>query len=214
MAFHGMIGRKLGMTQIFSEDGSALPVTVLEMGPNAITQVRTEETDGYTAIQLAFGERKEKNLNKPTIGHLKKAGVAPAAELCEFRVPSDELEGYEAGAQLTVEILEGVEHIDVSGTSKGHGFTGVMVRHNFAGCNTMTHGTHEAFRHGGSIGMGTYPGRVFKGKPMPGHMGNKRNTVQSLQVVRIDTERNLLLVKGGVPGPRNGVIEIRPAVKK
>lgn len=214
MAFHGMIGRKLGMTQIFSEDGTAVPVTVLEMAPNAITQVRTQDTDGYTAVQVAYGERKEKNLSKPELGHFKKAGVAPAAFVREFRVPAEELEGYEAGAQVTVETLEGVEHVDVAGTSKGSGFTGVMKRHNFAGCNTQTHGTHEYFRHGGSIGMGTFPGRVFKGKKMAGQHGNKRHTIQNLKVVRVDAERNLILVKGGVPGPRNGMIEVRPAVKK
>ncbi|MDE0881836.1 MAG: 50S ribosomal protein L3 [Myxococcota bacterium] len=214
MAFHGMIGRKLGMTQIFTDEGNAVAVTVLEMQPNAISQVRTEEVDGYNAIQLAFGSRKEKNLTKPVIGHLKKAGVAGAQRLREFRVPAGELEGYKAGGSIGVDVLEGVDHIDVAATSKGHGFTGVVVRHNFAGCNTMTHGTHEAFRHGGSIGMGTFPGRVFKGKKMAGQMGNKRVTVQSLKIIRIDTERNLVLVRGGVPGARNAVVEIRPAVKK
>ena len=209
-----MIGRKVGMTQVFTEDGNAVPVTVLEMGPNAITQIRTEETDGYAAIQVGFGTRAEKNLSKPVIGHLNKSGTAPCETLGEFRVPGDELEGYEAGASITVDALEGVSHIDLSAISKGRGFTGVMKRHNMAGCNTQTHGTHEYFRHGGSIGMGTFPGRVFKGKRMPGQYGAKRCTVQNLQVVRIDAERNLLLVKGGVPGPRNGTVEIRPAVKK
>jgi large subunit ribosomal protein L3 len=214
MAFHGMIGRKLGMTQMFTDEGNAVAVTVLEMQPNAISQIRTEEVDGYSAIQLTFGSRKEKNLTKPVIGHLNKAGVAGAQRLCEFRVPAGELEGYEAGGSVGVDVLEGIDHIDVSATSKGHGFTGVVVRHNFAGCNTMTHGTHEAFRHGGSIGMGTFPGRVFKGKKMAGQMGNKRVTVQSLKIMRIDSERNLVLVRGGVPGARNAVVEIRPAVKK
>ena len=208
MAFHGMIGRKLGMTQIFAEDGTAVPVTVLEMAPNAITQVRTQDTDGYTAIQVAYGERKEKNLTKPEIGHFKKAGVAPAAFVREFRVPAEELEGYEAGAQVTVETFEGVEHVDVAGTSKGSGFTGVMKRHNFAGCNTQTHGTHEYFRHGGSIGMGTFPGRVFKGKKMAGHLGDSKVTIQNLQVVKTDLDRGLIMIKGAVPGAKNSYITI------
>jgi len=214
MAFHGLIGRKIGMTQIFTDEGNALPVTVIEVTPNVITQLRTDETDGYTAIQVAHGERAEKNLTKPVLGHLKKAGAAPAARIKEFRVPAGEMAGYELGGTVGVDTLDGVVHVDVAGISKGRGFSGVMRRHNFAGCNTMTHGTHEYFRHGGSIGMGTFPGRVFKGKKMPGQYGNKRITVQNLKVVRIDAERNLVLLKGGVPGPRNGILEIRPAVKK
>lgn len=212
MAFHGMIGRKVGMTQIFDDNGHAVPVTVIELGPNPIVQIRNEETDGYSAVQLGFGKRRSYLINKPESGHLKKAGQENLRYLREFRV--DSLEGLEAGQELTVADLEGIDFVDISGTSKGAGFAGVMKRHNMKGAATKTHGTHEFFRHAGSIGNRAFPGRVWKGKRMAGHMGAERVTVQNLRVARIDAEKNLLLVRGGVPGPRNGLVEVRAAVKK
>jgi large subunit ribosomal protein L3 len=214
MAFHGLLGRKVGMTQVFTDEGNAVGVTVLEMGPNPITQVRSEEVDGYCAVQVAYGSRKVKNLSKPVRGHLAKTELESAALLREFRVPSAEIDAYEAGSAITVAALEGVSLVDVTATSKGRGFTGVMKRHNMSGAATMTHGTHEAFRHGGSIGACAYPGRVWKGQRMAGQMGSKRVTIQNVEIVRVDTERNLVLVRGGVAGPRNGIVMLRPAVKK
>lgn len=212
MAFHGMIGRKVGMTQIFDDAGHAVPVTVIELGPNPIVQIRNEETDGYQAVQVGFGHRREVLINKPEAGHLKKANQESLRHLREFRV--DDVEGLEVGHEFTVADMEGMEFVDVSATSKGCGFAGVMKRHNMKGAATKTHGTHEFFRHAGSIGNRAFPGRVWKGKRMAGHMGAERVTVQNLKVARIDAERNLLLVRGGVPGPRNGLVEVRAAVKK
>jgi large subunit ribosomal protein L3 len=214
MAFHGMIGRKAGMTQIFDDEGNAVPVSVIELGPNPVVQVRTQETDGYSALQLGFGARKDKHTNQPEGGHFKKAGVAPQKVLCEFRSSSETIGETTAGDTITVACLEGIEYVDIAGTSKGAGFAGVIKRHNMSGCATMTHGTHEVFRHGGSIGNRAFPGRVWKGKNMAGHMGSERVTVQNLKVVRIDAERNILLVRGGVPGHRNAIVEVRPSVKR
>ena len=211
MAFHGMIGRKVGMTQIFDDAGHAVPVTVIELGPNPIVQIRSDETDGYNAVQLGFGSRKDKHTTKAQAGHFAKAGVAPAREVKEFRMDLEPT--FEVGSSITTEDLfkEG-QRVDVTGTSKGRGFAGVMKRHNFAGF-ISSHGTHEFFRHGGSIGCSLTPGRVAKGIKMPGHMGNARTTIQNLSITKIDSERNLIYIRGGVPGPNGGVVYISDAVK-
>jgi large subunit ribosomal protein L3 len=203
-----ILGEKLGMTQIFTEDGRAVPVTVVRAGPCTVTQVRTVERDGYEAVQLGFGERKENKVTKPMKGHFAKANVAAARHLREFRIS-----GLEVGATVTVDTFGVGEIVDVSATSKGHGFSGVMKRHNFAG-KPDSHGTERKHRSTGSIGAGTTPGRVFKGMKGPGRWGNERITIQNLEVVEVDTERNLLLIKGSVPGVEGAIVEIRNAVKK
>ncbi len=206
-----ILGEKLGMTQIFSEDGRAIPVTVVQAGPCVVAQVRTQERDGYAAVQLGFGEKKESRVNKPMKGHFAKSGVAPVRHLVEFR--TDDAASYEVGSSVTVERFTAGEHVDVVGVSKGKGFAGVMKRHNFAG-KEDSHGTQRKHRSTGSIGAGTTPGRVFKGMKGPGHMGHERTTVLSLEVVETDLERNLLLIKGAIPGPNGGLIMIRNAVKR
>jgi len=207
----GLIGRKIGMTQIFSEDGTVNPVTVIEAGPCSVLMVKTNDKDGYNAVQLGFGSRKDKHTTKAQAGHFAKAGVAPAREVKEFRMDLEPT--FEVGSSITTEDLfkEG-QRVDVTGTSKGRGFAGVMKRHNFAGF-ISSHGTHEFFRHGGSIGCSLTPGRVAKGIKMPGHMGNARTTIQNLSITKIDSERNLIYIRGGVPGPNGGVVYISDAVK-
>jgi large subunit ribosomal protein L3 len=206
-----ILGEKLGMTQIYNEDGKAIPVTVVQAGPCVVAQVRTMERDGYAAVQLGFGEQKEQRINKPMKGHFAKSGVAPVRHLVEFR--TDDAGSYEVGSQVTVERFAAGEHVDVVGVSKGKGFAGVMKRHNFAG-KEDSHGTERKHRSTGSVGAGTTPGRVFKGMKGPGHMGHDRTTILSLEVVESDLERNLLLIKGAVPGPNGGLIMIRNAVKR
>lgn len=206
----GILAKKIGMTQIF-EDGKFIPVTVVEAGPNFVLQKKTVENDGYTALQLGFDGKKEKNTTKPVMGIFKKAGVNPQRFVKELRV--DSVEGYELGQEIKVDVLAGVEFVDITGTSKGKGTSGVMKRHGFGG-NRASHGVSRNHRLGGSIGMSTWPGKVLKGKRMAGQYGNETVTVQNLKVVKVDAENNLLLIKGAVPGSKNSYIVVKPAVKK
>lgn len=206
----GILAKKIGMTQIF-EDGKFIPVTVVEAGPNFVLQKKTVENDGYTALQLGFDEKKEKNTTKPVMGIFKKAGVNPQRFIKELRV--DSVEGYELGQEIKVDVLAGVEFVDITGTSKGKGTSGVMKRHGFGG-NRASHGVSRNHRLGGSIGMSTWPGKVLKGKRMAGQYGNETVTVQNLKVVKVDAENNLLLIKGAVPGSKNSYIVVKPAIKK
>lgn len=206
----GILAKKIGMTQIF-EDGKFIPVTVIQAGPNFILQKKTVENDGYSALQLGFDEKKEKNTTKPLMGIFTKAGVTPLRFVKELKVEATD--SYELGQELKVDTLTGVEFVDITGTSKGKGTAGVMKRHNFSG-NRATHGVSRNHRKGGSIGMSSWPGKVLKNKKMAGQYGNANVTVQNLKVIRIDAENNLLLVKGAVPGAKNGYIVVKPAVKK
>jgi large subunit ribosomal protein L3 len=199
-----ILAKKLGMTQLFLEDGTVERVTVLEAGPCPVTAIRTFDRDGYEAVQLAFGATKEKHLTKPELGHLRKADAPPMKHVVEFRDEAGELT---VGETVTVEAFEEGATVKVSGVSKGKGFQGTVKRHNF-GRGPVTHGSHNV-RAPGSIGAAAYPARVFKGLRGPGQMGNKRVTQRGLQVVRIDAANNLLMVRGSVPGPRNGVVEVR-----
>ena len=208
----GLIGRKVGMTRIFDETGVSTPVTVIEVEPNHVTQVKTAHTDGYSALQVTVGSRRPNRVTNPLKGHFAKAGTAPGRGLWEFRVDAQIASQYEAGAVLTLALFETEQKVDVSGTSIGRGFAGVMRRHGFKG-GRATHGNSKAHRKPGSIGQNQDPGRVFKGKKMAGHMGNKARTQQNLEVVRIDAERNLILVRGSIPGPRGFDVVIRPSVK-
>ena len=208
----GLIGRKVGMTQIFTEDGEVIPVTAIETGPCWVVQKKNRDRDGYTAVQLGFGARKTKRTTKPMRGHFERGKVQPTRWLREFRVDEQTLEGLEEGQQVSGEIFADRRFVDVIGTSKGRGFTGVMKRHNFAG-KSRTHGTHEYFRHGGSIGASATPSRVFKNRGMPGQYGNERVTVQKLQIVRFMEDRHLLLVKGAVPGPNGGMLLVQVSKK-
>lgn len=208
----GLIGRKVGMTRIFTEDGVSIPVTVIEATPNRVTQLRTEETDGYRALQVTAGDKKASRVNKASAGHFAKAGVEAGRGLWEFRLDGNEGEGIEVGSEITVEIFADTKMVDVAGTSKGKGFAGVIKRWNFSH-QRNTHGNSLSHRAPGSIGQNQSPGKVFKGKKMAGQMGNKRATVQSLDVVRVDAENNLLLVRGAVPGATGGDVIIKAAVK-
>ncbi|MBJ7332902.1 MAG: 50S ribosomal protein L3 [Solirubrobacteraceae bacterium] len=199
-----ILAKKLGMTQLFLEDGKVERVTVLEAGPCPVTALRTQERDGYTAVQLGFGASKEKHLTKAELGHLKKADAPPVRHLVEFR---DEGEGLQVGGTVTVEAFEVGDKLKIAGTSKGKGFQGTIKRHNFAS-GPKSHGSHNV-RAPGSIGASAWPARVMKGIRGPGQMGNKRITQKGLEVVRIDADQNLLIVRGSVPGPRNGVVEVR-----
>jgi large subunit ribosomal protein L3 len=205
----GLLGRKIGMTQVFTEAGEAVPVTVIELGPCVVTQVRDKDRDGYEAVQIGFGEIKPKSLTKPEQGHLAKAGRL-VRYLREFR--TDNIEDHEVGQVLTAELFQPGQLIDVTGTSKGRGFQGVVKRHGFSG-GPKTHGQSDRHRAPGSIGAGTDPGHVWKGTRMAGRMGNARVTVQNLEVVEVLTDRHLLLVKGSVPGAKNGLLMVRRAVK-
>jgi large subunit ribosomal protein L3 len=211
----GLIGRKLGMTQIFRDDGDVIPVTVIETGPCTVTQVKTRASrDRYDAVQLAFGPRDASRGNKPSLGHLKKAGVDGSMEILrEFRLDAGTVGNYQVGAVVKAsELFQEGERVDVCGTSKGRGFAGVMKRHNFAGFE-RSHGAHEYFRHGGSIGTRLTPGMTLAGMPMGGHMGSERVTVQNIRIEKIDAERNLVFIHGGVPGPDGAVVTLRKAVK-
>jgi large subunit ribosomal protein L3 len=208
----GLIGRKVGMTRIFTVDGGSVPVTVIEATPNRVTQLRTVDTDGYRALQVTAGTKKTNRVNKPAAGHFAKAGVEAGRGLWEFRLANDEGEGIEVGSELTVEIFTDAKKVDVTGTSKGKGFAGAIKRWNFSS-QRMTHGNSLSHRAPGSIGQNQTPGRVFKGKKMAGQMGNKQVTVQSLEVVRVDAENNLILVKGAIPGATGGDVIVKPAVK-
>ena len=207
-----ILGEKLGMTQIFDDDARAIPVTVIKAGPCHVTQIKTDESDGYTAVQISFQELvKKKQITKPQAGHFDKAKVAPARHLVELRV--DDLEGYELGQAITVaDVFEKGAKADVSGVSKGKGFQGVMKRHNFAG-QGASHGAHKVHRVPGSIGACATPARVFKGKKLPGRMGGEKTTILNIEVVGVDEERGLLLLNGAVPGPRGSVVLVREAVK-
>ncbi len=200
----GFLGKKIGMTQIFREDGIVVPVTVVEAGPCVVTQVKTKETDGYDAVQLGFGEVKRRN--KPLSGHLKNSRLSRYLR----EVSADDTSEFEVGQTIAVDIFEAGEKVDVIGTSKGRGFGGVMKRWNFKG-GPRTHGQSDRMRAPGSIGGGTTPGRVYKGLKMGGHMGNRRITVKGLEIIEIDTERNLLMIKGGIPGATNSLVQIRRA---
>jgi large subunit ribosomal protein L3 len=205
----GLVGRKVGMTRIFTEDGVSIPVTVLECTPNRVTQVKTLDTDGYNAIQVTAGTKKASRVNKPEAGHFAKAGVEAGRGLWEFRTEGEDIQ---VGAELSVELFNEINKVDVTGQSKGKGFQGGVKRWNFS-TQDATHGNSLSHRANGSIGMCQTPGRVFKGKKMSGHMGAERVTTQNLEVVRVDVERNLLLIKGAVPGAKNGDVFIKPAVK-
>jgi large subunit ribosomal protein L3 len=208
----GIVGRKEGMTRIFKEDGSAVPVTVLSVEPNRVTQLKTLENDGYRALQVTTGSRRASRVTKPMTGHYARAGSEAGRGLWEFRLDDGEGEELEVGNEVKVEIFEEGQSVDVIGTSIGKGYAGVIKRHNFQ-MQDATHGNSISHRAPGSIGQCQTPGRVFKGKKMAGHMGNVRRTAQNLEVVRVDTDRNLLLVKGAVPGSKGGDVIIRPAVK-
>ena len=208
----GLVGRKVGMTRIFTEDGTSIPVTVIEATPNRVTQLRTEETDGYRALQVTAGTKKANRINKAEAGHFAKAGVEAGRTLVEFRLEENEGADIEVGSEITVEIFNDTKKIDVTGTSKGKGFQGAIKRWNFSS-QRMTHGNSLSHRAPGSIGQNQTPGRVFKGKKMAGQLGNKQVTTQSLEVVRVDVENNLLLVKGAVPGATGGDVVVKPAVK-
>lgn len=210
----GMIGKKLGMTQIFAENGNLLPVTAVQTGPCIVTQKKTEDIDGYSAVQLSFDEKRQKSTKKAMTEHFKKANTTPKKAIFEFRVKKEELDSYQLGQSITLDtIFKSGDFIDVVGTSKGRGFTGVMKRHGFHGADAA-HGTHEYHRHGGSIGQHTYPGRTFPGLKMPGHHGDSRITTQNLKVAQVNKENNLLLVIGSVPGAPGGYILVNKAVKK
>ncbi len=208
----GVIGRKHGMTRIFTPEGESVPVTVIEVEPNRITQLKTEETDGYRALQVTVGSRRASRVTKPMAGHFAKAGVEAGRGLWEFRLADGEGDDLAVGGEITVGIFEEGQKVDVTGTTIGKGFAGTVKRHNFA-MKDATHGNSLSHRTPGSIGQNQTPGRVFKGKRMAGHMGNVRRTVQTLDVVRVDVERNLLLVKGAVPGSKGSDVIVRPAVK-
>jgi large subunit ribosomal protein L3 len=209
IVIEGLLGRKIGMTQVFGDRGQAIPVTVIEVGPNVVTQIRTQERDGYEAVQLGFGAARPKSLTLPERGHLKAAGVL-VRHLREFR--ADNVEEYTVGQTLGADLFTPGQMVDVTGTSKGRGFAGVVKRHGFGG-GPRTHGQSDRLRAPGAIGPGTTPGRIWKNTRMAGRMGNRRVTVQNLQVVEVLPEKNLLLVRGSVPGPNNGLVMIRRAVK-
>lgn len=208
----GLIGRKVGMTRIFTEDGESVPVTVLEITPNRVTQIKTPDSDGYSGIQVAYGERRSSRVSKALAGHYAKAGVAAGSGIKEFQVSADDLANHNAGGQITVDLFKEGQMVDVTGTSLGKGFAGAIKRHNFSS-NRASHGNSRSHNVPGSIGMAQDPGRVFPGKRMPGHLGTVKVTVQNLQVMRVDAERNLLLIKGAVPGSKGGDVVVRPAVK-
>ncbi|TDB91333.1 50S ribosomal protein L3 [Actinomadura sp. KC216] len=206
----GVLGEKLGMTQVFDDEGRIVPVTVVQAGPCVVTQLKTQEKDGYTAVQIGFGQIDPRKVNKPRGGHFEKAGVTPRRYLVELR--ADDTTGYELGQEITADVFEAGQKIDVTGTSKGKGTAGVMKRHGFKGLGA-SHGTQRKHRSPGSIGGCATPGRVFKGLRMAGRHGNARTTVQNLTVHAIDAEKNLLLIKGAVPGPNGGVVLVRDATK-
>jgi len=208
----GLIGRKRGMTRVFTEQGESIPVTVIEVSPNRVTQVKTVETDGYSALQVTFGAKRNSLVTKPEAGHFSKGGVEAGEGLWELRLNDAEGTDLEAGAELNVAQFETGQKVDVTGTSIGKGFAGGVKRHNFA-MQDATHGNSVSHRAPGSIGQNQTPGRVFKGKKMAGHMGDVRVTTQNLEVVKVDAERNLLLIKGAVPGAKNGQVTVRPSVK-
>jgi large subunit ribosomal protein L3 len=209
----GLIGKKAGMTRVFTEEGASVPVTVIQVAPNRVTQLKTEEQDGYRAVQVSAGAHKASRVNKAEAGHFAKAGVEAGSNLMEFRLDSGEGEDLEVGGTLPLEMFAAGQMVDVSGRTKGKGFAGGVKRHNFR-TQDNTHGNSVSHRAPGSIGQCQTPGRVFKGKKMAGHMGNVKRSVQNLEVVRVDVERSLLLVRGAVPGAPGGDLVVLPAVKQ
>ncbi|HKJ52999.1 MAG TPA: 50S ribosomal protein L3 [Gammaproteobacteria bacterium] len=207
----GLVGRKVGMTRVFSDDGVSIPVTVIEVEPNRVSQIKTVETDGYVAVQVITGNRRANRITKPMAGHYKKAGVEPGRGAWEFRV--DSVDEIELGSEFKVDLFEAGQIVDVSGVSKGKGFQGGVKRHNFR-MQDATHGNSLSHRANGSIGQNQTPGRVFKGKKMSGHMGAANVTTQNLEIVSVDAERNLLLVRGAVPGAKSADVIVRPASKR
>ena len=208
----GLVGRKVGMTRVFTEDGASLPVTVIEIEPNRISQLKTLETDGYRAVQVTTGTRKASRVTKPMAGHFAKGGVEAGRGVWEFRLADGEGDDLAVAGEIKVDIFAQGQKVDVTGTSIGKGFAGVIKRHNFS-TQDATHGNSLSHRAPGSIGQNQTPGRVFKGKKMAGHMGNVKTTMQNLEVVRVDAERNLLLVRGAVPGAKGGNVIVKPSVK-
>ena len=208
----GLVGRKVGMTRIFTDDGVSVPVTVLEVSNNRVTQVRTPSQDGYSAVQIAFGSRRNSRVSKAEAGHFAKAGVDAARVLREFRVDVDTAQQYQAGAAVSADIFQAGQMVDVSGVTQGKGFAGTIRRHHFKS-QRATHGNSKSHNVPGSIGMNQDPGRVFPGKKMSGHLGAVTRTTQNLEVVRVDAERGLLLVKGAVPGSKGGHVVVSPAIK-
>ncbi len=208
----GLVGRKVGMTRVFADDGSSIPVTVLDVSNNRVTQIKTPESDGYTAVQVAFGKRRASRVSKPAAGHLAKAGVEAGQVLKEFRVTAEQIANLKAGDVISVTIFQLGQKVDVSGTTIGKGFNGAIKRHHFSS-NRASHGNSLSHNSAGSIGMAQDPGRVFPGKRMAGHLGDDTRTTQNLEVVRVDEVRQLLMVKGAVPGSRGGDIVVHPAVK-
>ena len=208
----GLIGRKVGMTRVFTDDGASIPVTVLEVIPNRVTQIKTVASDGYTGLQVAHGTRRASRINKALTGHYAKAGVAAGSGIKEFNVSADVLAAYQVGGNVTVEIFTPGQLVDVTGSSIGKGFAGAIKRHHFKS-NRASHGNSKSHNVPGSIGMAQDPGRVFPGKRMPGHLGDTTVTTQNLEVVRVDVERNLLLIKGAIPGSKGGDVIVRPAIK-
>ena len=208
----GLIGRKVGMMRIFTDDGDSLPVTVIDVSTNRVAQVKTPESDGYCAVQVAYGTKKPSRLTKAVAGHLAKAGVEAASDLVEFRVEQDALASFSAGSAISAEIFAAGQKVDVTGTTLGKGFTGTIKRHNFAS-QRASHGNSRSHNVPGSISMAQDPGRVFPGKKMSGHDGDVRRTVQNLEIARVDAQRGLLLVVGAVPGSKGGQVIVRPAVK-
>ncbi|MGB5103535.1 MAG: 50S ribosomal protein L3 [Steroidobacteraceae bacterium] len=208
----GLIGRKAGMTRVFTDAGESIPVTVIEALPNRVTQVKAAEGDGYRAVQVAFGERKASRVTRPLAGHYAKAKVAPGQSLVEFRLADGEGEELAPGAELKVDMFAAGQVVDVTGTTLGKGFAGTIKRHNFAG-GPASHGASVFHRAPGSIGQRQTPGRVFPGKRMSGHLGNVRRTIENLKVVEVDAERNLLLIRGAIPGSPGGQVIVRPSVK-
>ncbi len=208
----GLVGRKVGMTRIFTEEGDSLPVTVLDVSDNRVTQIKTAASDGYVAVQVAFGKRRASRVTKAMAGHFAKAGVEAGQVLKEFRIPESELANLKVGGKVGADLFKVGQKVDVSGTTQGKGFSGVIKRHHFAS-NRASHGNSKSHNVPGSIGQAQDPGRVFPGKRMAGHLGDVKRTIQSLVIVRIDTERQLLLIKGAVPGSRGGDLVVSPAAK-
>ncbi len=208
----GIVGRKVGMTRIFTEQGESIPVTVLEVEPNRVTQVKTSDNDGYNAVQVTVGGRRASRVNKAAAGHFAKAGVEAGRKTVEFRLGDEETTELAAGSEIKADVFAAGQKVDVTGSSIGKGFQGGIKRHNFHR-QDMTHGNSVSHRSNGSIGQNQTPGRVFKGKKMSGHMGAVKSTIQSIEVIRVDVDKNLILVRGGVPGSKNADVIIKPAVK-
>lgn len=208
----GLVGRKIGMTRVFADDGTSVPVTVVDVSNNRVTQIKTPATDGYTAVQVAFGTRRKSRVTQPLAGHYAKAGVEAGSTLNEFTVSDEDLAKVSLGGSIGIDLFQVGQMVDVTGTTQGKGFTGTIKRHNFSS-NRATHGNSRSHNTPGSIGQNQDPGRVFPGKRMAGHYGAVKRTTQNLEIVRIDTERQLLLIKGAVPGSKGGDLIVRPSVK-